>query len=213
MTITALLEGRHEFSHYAFVVKNKRDDNYLILGDPGLLKAVRAAGCLLEPRPGDLVLAAVSADSVYITTVLTRSAVEDEALVKLPERTTVSATSELKIHSDILQAASVNASIHTCDLAVDAVRGQARFEKFSLIGRDLVARLARLKNTVGSIESKADRMVQRLSRSYRLISDFEDNRIGRWSCRIQELFSVRARDSHLISEKKTKIDAEKISLG
>ena len=212
MTQTALLEEYLEFRHYAFVVKNKNDDNYLILGDPGLLKAVRAAGCLLEPRPGDLVLAAVSADAAFITTVLTQGA-ENEALLKLPARTTISAAGELKFDSDHLRASSAKASLQAADLTVDAIKGRARFEKFTLTGRDLVAKLARLKSMAGSIESTADRMVQRLSKSYRRISDFEDNRIGRWSCRIQELFSLRARDSHLISEKKTKIDAEKISLG
>lgn len=203
-----------EFVHYAFVVKDKKNENYMILGECGLLKAVRAAGCLLEPEPGDLVLAAVSVNSAYITSVLERKAADKNARLKLPGRTTISAENELILYADDLHAAGVRcASIHAADLSVVTIKGRAQFDKFTLTGRQLNAKLARLKSLVGSIDATADRMLQRLTRSYRRIRDFEDSRIGRWRCVVQELFSVHARDSHLISDKRTKIDAEKISLG
>lgn len=204
-----------EFVHHAFMVKSKKEGHYMILGNIGLVKAARAAGCLLEPQPGDLVLAAVSTGSgAYITTVLERGAASEEARLGLPAKTVVEAEQELTLRAHELSAVGrESASLEAPACSVTTVVGQARFERFSMIGIQVKAKLAELKSVIGSIDTTADRMVQRLSRSYRRIRDFEDNRIGRWRCLVDELFSVRSKESSLTAEKQVKIDADKISLG
>ena len=77
------------------------NDGAMLVRTPrGIVRAERAAGCLLKPRCGDTVLTAfLSGGEAWVTCVLTRAEAETEAELALPDRTALRAR-ELSIEAE-----------------------------------------------------------------------------------------------------------------
>lgn len=128
----------------------------LVAGPFGLVRAQRAAGCLLDPRAGDTVALFLTSQEAWILSVLSRSAGDEGELV-LPARTAVRAR-ELAISAEsglALQAPSVRVEGGVLVQAAESVRTIASkiFEKaslrFGLFGK-LAEQVSGLKETKAS---------------------------------------------------------------
>ena len=138
----------------------------LVAGPFGLLRAQRAAGCLLEPRAGDKVALFLTAQEAWVISVLSRTA--DEGELALPARTAVRAAGSLS-----LQAPSLHLQGGVLVKAFDSVRTVASkiFEKaglrFGLFGKHA-------EQVSGLRETKAGRMRVALDEGLRVRSGSAD---------------------------------------
>ncbi|MDR0439609.1 MAG: DUF3540 domain-containing protein [Candidatus Accumulibacter sp.] len=67
------------------------ETRYLVASPLGMVRAERAAGCLLRPQAGDRVLVAFTGGNAWVLSVLERSHPEDAATLELPEKSTLAA--------------------------------------------------------------------------------------------------------------------------
>ena len=145
----------------------------LVAGPFGLVRAQRAAGCLLEPKTGDTVALFLTDQEAWIISVLARTPGEGELV--LPARTAVRAR-ELQISAEsevALQAPSVRIAGGVLVQAVESVRTLASkiFEKASL-RFGLFGKLA--EQVSGLKETKASRMRVSLDENLRVRSASAD---------------------------------------
>jgi hypothetical protein len=68
------------------------ETRYLVASpSAGMVRAERAAGCLLRPQAGDRVLVAFTGENAWVLSVLERAHPEDAATLELPEKSTLAA--------------------------------------------------------------------------------------------------------------------------
>ncbi len=146
----------------------------LVAGPFGLVRAQRAAGCLLEPKTGDTVALFLTAQEAWIISVLSRASGDEGELV-LPAKTAVRAR-ELALRAErglALQAPSVRVEADVLVQAVESVKTFASkiFEKaslrFGLFGKHA-------EHVSGLRETKASRMRVTIDENLRVRSASAD---------------------------------------
>ncbi|MFH1134507.1 MAG: DUF3540 domain-containing protein [Pseudomonadota bacterium] len=189
-------------------IKGRSGQRYLVLSDQGLSPAHRSAGCLLEPEIGDQVLLLLAEDQpLYILHVLRRGRQENTARISVE-------APELKVASlSLTLSARDFLKLEAADLKVEALRGQARCGELSYQGGCLTARIGHVKTWANFLETRAERLIERVQRSYRQVEEFEETKVGRLRLLVRDLFFLGSRNTTLKSEEQTKIDGEKIQLG
>lgn len=149
--------------------------------------AARAAGCLLVPSEGDLVLLAdAGGRGVFVVQVLTR-ADDQAALVQLPSVSSVSAGENGRL---------------------DIGAGE-----MSLTGGGLTSRFKRVTASAGVVEETAELMRERYGRHYEEVREVRDTRLGRLRCLVGGLLSLRGRRVDVKAEKRLKLDGEGVDIG
>ncbi|MCR5170323.1 MAG: DUF3540 domain-containing protein [Desulfovibrio sp.] len=145
----------------------------LVAGPFGLVRAQRAAGCLLEPRTGDTVAIFFTAQDAWILSVLSRTA--DEGELALPAATAVTAR-QLSIRAESgleLHAPALRLGGGVLEQSFEAVRTFASkiFEKaalrFGLFGKHA-------EQVSGLRETRAGRMRVALDEGLRVRSGSAD---------------------------------------
>jgi hypothetical protein len=144
----------------------------------GLLRATRAAGCLLAPAAGDRVLLALTPDNAWVLAVLERGE-GGAATLELPPRTTIDARETL-----ILTAGDLRAEAASLTLSASFMRfsGKLLLQSFESV-RTMAARLVELvfrrharygkvkEETVETREVSAGRMRVDCAHSVRLSAE------------------------------------------
>ena len=189
------------------VVKQISRSTYFVADSNSLSRADRAASCLLEPQQGDYVLVSENCfGACYILTVLERESCKPA---------TVSVEGDL-----ILESQGGNLSLNggrslnlvTPEIRMQASKGQMRFKDFTFAGTLVTTWARQLRAVYNTVETRADRVVERVNRLYRRVKD-EDSRFGRLSCRVKGRFSLRAGDASIEAEKRLHLNGKKIELG
>jgi hypothetical protein len=189
------------------VVKQIAGSTYFVADSNSLARADRAASCLLEPQQGDYVLVSETCfRACYILTVLER---------QCSKPATVSVEGNL-----ILESQDGNLSLNggqslnlvTPEIRIQASKGRIRFRDFTFSGTVVTTWAKQLRAVYATVETRADRAVERVNRLYRRIRD-EDSRFDRLSCRVKGRFGLRARDASLDAEKRMRLNGDKIELG
>jgi len=197
-----------EMTMIAGEVKFRSVDHYIVLLAHGAFRARRAAGCLLEPEVGDMVLTAASEEGkVFILSVLTRGPNQSEARVSTPG-------GAITLGGDyVTLRPAKELSIAAPAFTLEAETGQGKIDNCMIRGGLLESRFEKIATIAGAIETVCERLVERLDRSYRRIRDFEETRIGRVRMVVEGLFQLTAKNANMKAEKRLKMDAEKIHLG
>jgi len=184
------------------------DDRFMILAEGVSSLALRAAGCLLQPEPGDTVLTVVAEDgTTYILNVLARTESADTARISAPgnlmllkgEQISIEPRKALNISSPDFNLEACSATANTATLKLQGSSMESRFLKITTIAR--------------TIESVSDLLMQKTGRCYRRVQEFEEATIGRLRMLVDGLFSVSSKSASMKAEKRFKVDAEKIHLG
>ena len=183
----------------------------LVCGTCGLVRAVRADGCLLAPEAGDTVLLALlDSGEAWVLSVLRKKTGQGE--VRLPESSSIHAES-LKI-----QAAHIDLGGKIIGLAADriALRGRA----VSLCATALLLRGRHMAQRFASIRSRAGRVLEAIAlwrgqygtvrQEVDELSEVQAERM-RLSCR--KTFRLRAETGDIKARKHMDIDAENIRIG
>jgi len=158
-----------------------------------LHQASKAVGCVIEPQIGDTVLLFVESDDRnYILSVLSRETESPAAMIF---------------------DKGVSIKVPEGDLRIDVEQAVINIEKASITGSTLCSKWDEVKTAAKSIETSADRWIQKLIRSYRFVEEFEESKIGRLRYLVKELCSIRSKKTAITSEETVKIDGSKIMLG
>jgi hypothetical protein len=189
--------------------------NFWIEADPGLRRAHKATSCLIEPQVNDIVLMyAESPEEHYILAVLYRES-ENPAEIRFERGVSIKVNEgELDVVSpDIRLRAEQKFSLSGSKLDIKANEAMAMIDRAKIFGSSLTSGWEKIKTVAQSIETSADRLIQRLIRSYRTVEDFEESKIGRLRCLVKGTFFTKSKKTILKSEGSAKIDAKKIMIG
>lgn len=141
------------------VVFSQSGDALLVSCGQGLVRATRAAGCLLEPELQDRVLVAILADgSAWVLSVLERRTTERgaacPATIRLPEQSVLAADA-LSLASRTLRCDAENVTLKAADVAVEGTRVRVEASLLVLGGKLLV-------QTFGAMHTVARRVFERI---------------------------------------------------
>lgn len=157
-----------------------------VAGPFGLVRARRAAGCLLMPRQGDTVLLFLpdggGDDPAYVLSVLERP--EDSGELALPADTTLTARS-LAIRADAL----------------------------SMSGRVLTQAFAAVRSLAGSVLERAARRLGLYGRQIDRVSDVRETTAGRIRVAAEDGLRMRARNADIRARNSVALDGEHVKIG
>ncbi len=183
-------------------------DHVVLLADFGDIHAERAAGCLLAPRPGDLVLASVDAGGhAFVLSVLKREA-EAPGEIAYPGDLRLRADGDLRLDAGGEAALSAKET-----LTLAAKEGEAAFEKASLLAKTAEARFKTLTMMAGAVEQFFSRLTQRLTNSVKLVEEHEEVQAGSARYLIEDTLTMHSKNAVHIAEEVAKIDAGEVHLG
>ncbi len=193
---------------FTSTVKGRCDNRYMIMSGGAMMIALRAAGCLLQPEPGDTVLSVSNEEgSLYILNVLDRENTGNASHLTVPggqmvldgERISIEPRKELNVSTASIELKSGDAN--------------ASFGRLQARGASLASHFLKISTVARTIETVSEVLLQKSVRCYRKVQEFEEATIGRLRMLVDGLFSVSSRSASLKAEKRFRIDAEKIHLG
>lgn len=182
----------------------------------GTYAAKRAASCLLAPEVGDQVLVAfIPGRPCYVLAVLERDP---------------GAPARLNVDGDLaIQAAGGRVSIASAEgldlvtegdatvvaggFNVRAARGNVVLDQLALLGSAVVAELGKAKLVTSTLETIADRVVQRAKRAYRFVEELDHMRAERLDVVANGTLSLRGENTVITAEELVKLDGEQIHVG
>jgi hypothetical protein len=182
----------------------------------GHYEARRAASCLLEPQPGDVVLIAVLPSGLcYVLAVLDREqgaaarvALEGDLEIKLARgRLRVAAQEGVDV------ASAKEISLLSGGLRVHASEGSVVVQRLSMLGGLIQAEVEKVKVLAGSIDSVLDRISQRVKRAYRTVEEMDQLRAERVDYVAKKSMRLHGENTVMTAEELVKIDGEQIHLG
>lgn len=178
-------------------------------------QAIRAASCLVAPEVGDRVLVAEHDRGCHVIAVLDR----DEAA---PVRVALSGDLELSAPDGRVTLAAQHgvrvvtpgeAEVAAGSARLAALRASFAVGALSYVGEQVDVQLERVKTVARTLESVAERWVQRLERAYRFISKSEQVRADVLDYSARTAVTVQAENTVISSAELTKIDGGQIHLG
>ena len=175
--------------------------------------ARRATSCLVEPIVGDLVQLTSAERDAWVVAVLERDggsgvlAWEGDLEVKLPRgRFVVAAAKGIELAS--------NERVGVVAREVEVMARTAAFlvEGLSYAGTVVRAEIEQVKVVATAIETKAERLLQRVKRAYRFAED-EQLRAERIDYVAKANMSLRGENTMMTAEKLVKLDGDQIHVG
>lgn len=188
----------------------------IVVEIPGcLLPARTAASCLVRPEIGDRVLVFRDPGGEgYVLAVLARASEEPVTLGFERGVTLDAGAGPFAVDApEIRFEASERISLAGPELAVRAERGTAAVDTLAIRGRKLDAAWEQVRSTIRFLDEIRERVVQKIDRCYRTVTEFEESRIGRLRMIVEGRFALRSKQATLTAEEAVKIDGEQIHLG
>jgi uncharacterized protein involved in type VI secretion and phage assembly len=182
----------------------------------GRYHARRAESCLLAPEVGDEVLVAfIPGRTPYVLAVLERDA-------RAPARLEVEGDLALHAKKGRVSVASArgldfategDANLVASELRVHAGRGTVALAQLAYVGEAIVAEVTRGTLVAKTLETLADRAIQRLKRAYRFVDELDQLRAQRVDLVAESTLSLRAENALVTAEKLVKLDGDQIHVG
>jgi len=189
-------------------VRTTRDDVCILDTDHGPVRASRAAGCLLAPRPGDLVLACLDPDGTTFVLSVLRRAEGAPGEIAYAGALTVRAADDLSLCAagDVALAASNQ-------LTVAASQGEITFTGVRLVAKTATVTLGALTLLAGAVEHIVSRLTQRLTNAVRLVAEHDESQAGSARHLVEDTLTIHAKNAVHVAEEVVKIDAGQVHLG
>jgi hypothetical protein len=190
-------------------------DHILVQSGARRLPARRAASCLIEPAPGDLVLVGGTVMRCYILAVLeqqaegtTRIAVPGDLELVAPQgRVRVAARQGI----DLTTPEEIG--ISGTAVTVKADRGRLLLDDLVVIGRTALAHLGRARAIGQAFETVVDRILTRSKRSVRVTTESDYLRAGEVDIRATGTLHAHGETNILTASTLVKVDGGQIHLG
>ena len=182
------------------------DDGAMLVRTPrGMVRAERAAGCLLKPRCGDTVLTAFLPDGeAWVTCVLARAEAETEAELALPERTALRAR-ELSIEAEKAGVAARHISMEGTILSLGGGLLLQGFAAVQTAARRVGERIARKEGRYGELSERTEGLDERSAGRMRVKS--ETSSLHNVGCKLRSISSTSTTDPFLSDRKATEKNA------
>lgn len=186
----------------------------LLATDDGQLEAERAASCLLEPTAGDRVLVASVDGQAFVLAVLRREA-------SAPARIDVEGGLELRARSgrvalvgrEVELTASEQARVTAPRLDLSVLAATLFADALAYVGSRVEAEVGKVSLVADVVDTVAERLRQRLQRSYRFVEGLDQVRSGTLDAKATVYARIHAPDTVLTADKLVKIDGEQIHVG
>lgn len=182
----------------------------------GLFPAKRAAGCLLTPEAGDLVLAVhLSSGKAFVLSVLERASTEAGRLEVEGdlEICTPNGALEISARDGLELGSATRASLAAPELEISAGEGKITMGSLTLLAGLISSQVDKMTLAARSVESVIGRLTQSLRNRFTKVEDLDRLEAATVSVEAEDLHSVRTRFSLLSVEEDAKIDAGIIHLG
>lgn len=178
-------------------------------------QAKRAVSCLVEPELGDRVLLAIHQEGSHVLAVLDR---EGDAPVRIV------AEGDLELHAPaghvtitseqgVRIASPGETAIASSKVRIAATEAAVAVGALTYVGEHVATQVDRVKTVAREVESVADRLVQRLSRAYRFITESEQVRAHYLEYSATSAVNVKAKATIIAGGELTKIDGGQIHVG
>ena len=192
---------------YTGTVQQILDYKYIVVVDQRRIKATQAAGCLLVPEKGDSVLCVKgAADKTYIISVLNRNEA-NPACVSVPADTVIATKG-----GELLLQTDKKISLTTPNLQVQADRGVAEIRETIFSGSRVELSINHLSAFWQTVEQRAERVLDRISRLYRRIGN-EDSQLGQVHYGVDEGYSLEAGDICIEANERLRLDGDRVEVG
>jgi hypothetical protein len=197
------------------VVIDRRDARVTVAAGHRRASARRAASCLLEPREGDRVLTAAVGSETFVLAVLERDRAE-------PARLSVDGDLELRLRGGRFRVDADDgielrtgdeASLSSRRLRIDAIDGKVVMEGLRVLAGRVGGQIGTLRLVAAVVDTVAERLRQKLQRSYRFVDEIDQVRAGTIDYGAAGFARIHAEDSVVTADKLVKIDGEQIHVG
>ena len=198
------------------IVTGCESDGVTIDSEYGELFARRAVSCLVEPVVGDRVLVAgdLNAD-LFVIAVLeqgdastTRISVEGDLHLGVPNgRFSIVSAQGV----DLVSAGDI--SLISAELTIRSDKGHIFLDQLSYVGRRVLAQADVLKFVVGIFDTIAERISQKVKRSYRIVEEIDQVRSNQIDYRAEKNMSLKAQNALVTADELVKIEGDQIHLG
>jgi len=193
------------------------DGTYAVATRGGTVRAARAVGCLVAPEADDTVLVAVaSSGAAWVLSVLDRPDEEAPTEVRV-EGDLHLGSSRGHVKVDGAEGVSLRSrgalSLASRLLEVHAIDARAFADRLKLTGTAAEVGVDALRTVASRVEQVAERLSQRIERSYRFIQELDVTRAHQIDMRAQETVHVRSKNTMMASDDLVKVDAGQIHLG
>lgn len=165
----------------------------------GLLVLPVAAGCLMQPAPGDLVLASVAHDAGYIIQVLSRSSTQ-------PTQLRIEGDAELRVRDGRLRMCADTLDIQANTLSLHA-------QRMLDSGLQRQSNWDQRVDVTGHQQSFIERRELHIERSVRRVAGHEEQSAGSVRLIVAQDWRVRADTADLLGGRRVKVDADTVQLG
>ncbi len=207
---------RHDIAHKMGIVVREEASEFMVRTGGGDCPARRAISCLMMPEQGDLVLLTVTEARVaYILAVLER----EEGVT---HRLELDGDLEVKLRGGRFILAAQNGvdlasaqaiSITTPLLKMNADEGSLVLRKFAFFASLVDAEINRFKLLTSCCDWVADRLLQKLKRSYRFVEEVEHVRAGQIDYVARQNMRMHGKNALVTAEALVKLDGDQIHVG
>ncbi len=195
VTETLLSEGRVQWTE---------GNSMLTIGSRGLIKAERAASCLLMPEKGDIVLLSLTESGrAWVLSVLVREGESGE--LSLPKKTALR-TEELNIDAE-------KASCTSRELTLQASHMSLSSHLLSLGGKVLLQGFSVVRTIAGMVSEHIVRRRSRLGSLSEHIEGLCEHKSQRLRARIEKSLRIRAENADMHAKEQIDLDARHIKIG
>jgi len=214
MKLHTKLLNEEEFIMTSGIVGAVKDGKTHVRTAKGLVAAVRAAGCLLEPEEGDTVLLVENSyGGGYILTVLERDE-KKTAVLGIPGTVAIKAGGSLTIAGeDVNLTGREQVDIIAPVFNLRSRESSMETVNLNIKGKHLSADLKSAKTVLGSLESSIGRLVERITRYYARIDELADMRYKRLRCFVRDTLFMKGHDVTVHAEGDINMDGKKINMG
>jgi hypothetical protein len=180
----------------------------------GEVSAARAASCLVDPAPDDVVLLAVADARAYVLAVLEHASEGTECRVEGDLRLRVEGGRFTVVADEGVELVTPKTlTLLAAELGARAAVGEVWFDRLAYAGARVTAEVERVKATVGTLDQSLDRWSQRVKRAFRRVEELDHLRAGQIDYVAQEMLRVHGENAVVTAEKLVKLDGEQIHLG
>ena len=192
-------------------------DGSMIVGiGAGEFEAACAASCLLQPKEGDEVLVATTTDHRRYVLAILEKADATSSELELQGDVTIRAKSGrlcLATTEALDMVSPKEISMTTDRFGLRAASASVFTSGLTYVGDWISSDVHKMKSKIGALDLIADRMSQRLKRSYRIIEDLEHVRAGQLDISAKKNLRMHAKNALITALSLVKVDGEQIHMG